>query len=188
MEMYIAIFIAVVVVSAIISGYNSIIGKHKSVIQSWDDVTVIERQKLKILPELQRILDSHKVHESGLLSKIADIRSSLSKMDGADINPKQCEELSKASNELVRNLHVVSENYPELRSSESFSKMMHEIVSQEEQVGAALRVFNQNVSIFNTTIESFPTNMVNGALAKKKAVDSFKDSTVDESFSYTPNF
>ncbi|CDT63134.1 MULTISPECIES: LemA family protein [Vibrio] len=188
MEQYFIIFAGIFIIIFIISSYNKIISHHRTVIQSWDDVTVTERQKLKILPELQKMLEEHKIHESSLLSKITELRSSVAKISSDNIDPSQCEELSKASSALIKNLQVVSENYPEMRSSESFSKMMDEIVNQEEHVGAALRVFNQNVSIFNTTIESFPTNLVNGCTANKTIVASFKDSAAEESFEYKPNF
>ncbi|WOT04865.1 LemA family protein [Shewanella youngdeokensis] len=188
--MFEQIIIAVVILSVIgsvISMYNSIVSDHKSVQQSWDDVTVIERQRMRILPELEKVLKEHKLFESEVFTKIAALRNSVEQLNGNDIEPSRCADVGNMSTELMNSLRFVSESYPELKASESFSKNMDEIVNQEEQVGAALRVFNQNVSIFNTRIESFPSNMVNGMLNRKKPVDSFVDNAASSSFDYKPN-
>ena len=186
-EQVIAGTIIVSVIGTIVALYNSIVFEHKSVQQSWDDVIVIERQRMRILPELEKVLHEHKLFESDVFKKIAALRNSVEQLDGKEIEPSRCSEVSNVSEQLMQSLRFVSESYPELKASESFSKNMAEIVNQEEHVGAALRVFNQNVAIFNTRIESFPSNMVNGALNRKKPVDNFVDDSAASTFDYSPN-
>ena len=86
MEQYFIIFAVIFIIAFIVSSYNKIISHHRTVIQSWDDVTVTERQKLKILPELQKMLEEHKIHESSLLSKITELRSSVAKISSDNID------------------------------------------------------------------------------------------------------
>ena len=64
---------------------------------------------------------------------------------------------------------------------------MNEISEQQEQIGAALRIFNSNVETFNSYIQNFPNNLVNSVLNKEVAVSVFADSAASSGFEYRPN-
>ncbi len=72
------------------------------------------------------------------------------------------------SKELIRSLNVVVENYPELKADTLYSKMMDDIQEQNENVGAAISIFNRNVEVFNNQIEVFPNNIINTMTLSKK--------------------
>ncbi len=62
----------------------------------------------------------------------------------------------------------VVENYPELKANDIYLKMMNEIEEQNENVGAAISIFNRNVELFNNHIQIFPNNIVNTMTVGKK--------------------
>ena len=66
--------------------------------------------------------------------------------------------------------------------------MMHEIDEQNENVGAAITIYNRNVELFNNYIQVFPNNMINTATTAKKPVRAFRDNGAAQSFDYRPNF
>jgi LemA protein len=51
---------------------------------------------------------------------------------------------------------AVSESYPQLRASESFVALQRELANTEDEIAAARRIYNGNVQIYNTRLESFP--------------------------------
>jgi LemA protein len=61
---------------------------------------------------------------------------------------------------------------------------MREIAEQQENIGAAIRIFNQNVKDFNNGIEVFPNSLVNSLLNKKTRVTPFHDSEAEAGFEY----
>ena len=65
---------------------------------------------------------------------------------------------------------------------------MYEVTEQEDNVGAAVRIFNQNVANFNAYIQSFPNNLVNRFFNKKQAIEIFTDSKAQAEFEYKPKF
>ena len=65
---------------------------------------------------------------------------------------------------------------------------MREITNQNENVGAAITIFNRNVEHFNNTIQIFPNNLVNSMTLNKKALKPFNDKLQDSNFDYKPNF
>ena len=89
---------------------------------------------------------------------------------------------------LVKMADVVVENYPELKANDIYLKMMNEIEEQNENVGAAISIFNRNVELFNNHIQIFPNNIVNTMTVGKKAVRPFRDAAALQNFDYRPNF
>ncbi|WP_394129053.1 LemA family protein [Shewanella maritima] len=172
----------------ILAKYNLIVREYNSVTRGWADVLTQERQRSRIIPELDRVLQDHKDYESELLPKITALRQGINALEDNNIDTKLQSEVDKASQDLMKGINVAVEAYPELKASESFSKFMYEITEQEENVGAAVRIFNQNVAHFNSCIQSFPNNIVNAMINKKKVIEVFTDSKAAAEFEYKPNF
>ena len=56
------------------------------------------------------------------------------------------------------------ENYPQLGADESIRRLMTESTMIEKEIASARRLYNADVTQFNTAIYNFPTNVV---IAKK---------------------
>ncbi|MFC0180035.1 LemA family protein [Thorsellia kenyensis] len=173
----------------VISINNGIIARHNSVKQAWADVVAQERQKMKILPEIERLAQEHKAFEGQVLEAVTAMRTAHKNLDSAvetlDVN--KFKEAYDASQQLSKSIAVTVENYPELKTVDLFRDVVKEIAEQEENVGAAIRIYNSNVNQFNTGIEIFPNNFVNDKLAKKKQVDLFRNEEASASLDFTPN-
>lgn len=168
--------------------YNQIVDSYNSVKRAWADVLTQERQRGRIIPELERLLKQHTKFESELQSKITKLRQGIEGLSEEVIDTNQYKEISQIAKDFMGSIKVAVEAYPELSASESFSKNMHEITNQEENVGAALRIFNQNVEEFNSILERVPTNIVNLWFNKKEKIKIFHDQEAQSSFEYKPNF
>ena len=82
----------------------------------------------------------------------------------------------------------IDKNYPELKANELYLKMMSEIEEQNDNVSAAITIFNRNVELFNNHIQIFPNNIINTATLGKKKLRPFRDNQASQSFDYRPNF
>ncbi|ARD23507.1 MULTISPECIES: LemA family protein [Shewanella] len=189
MEMsYVILAVIVVIAIIMLTIYNAIVKEHNAVQRGWADVLTQERQRSRIIPELDRVLQEHKDYESDLLPKITALRQGINALQDNNIDPKLQSQVDKASQELIKGINVAVEAYPELKASESFAKFMGEITEQEENVGAAVRIFNQNVANFNNCIQAFPNNIVNSLFNKKQVIEVFTDSKAQAAFEYKPKF
>jgi LemA protein len=65
---------------------------------------------------------------------------------------------------------------------------MDEISDKNENVAAAITIYNRSVEHFNNSIEMVPYNVVNSLFAKKQQLDNFHQSGTVESYDYKPNF
>jgi LemA protein len=88
--------------------------------------------------------------------------------------------------EMAKQINILAENYPELKSSNNFAELQRAIADVEEHLQAARRLYNANVSAYNAKIVVFPNSIVaNGMGAREKVyfeAEEYKRQDVKMSF------
>ena len=69
----------------------------------------------------------------------------------------------------VRNLIVSVEAYPDLKSNQNFLELQRQLTETEDRIAAGRRFYNANVRVYNTKIESVPTNVIANVFKFEKA-------------------
>ncbi|MDX3774860.1 LemA family protein [Chromatiaceae bacterium AAb-1] len=175
---------AAILAVIIIVIYNGIITRLNAVERAWANVITQERQKNKIIPALEQLTEQYQLYESGVMTQITELRSALQNLSADDVNTASLAQAEQKTTNLIKGLQVAVENYPELKASETFSNLMREISNQQENIGAAIRIFNQNVEDFNNGIETFPNSLVNRQFNRKQKIQTFTDSEAEQGFEY----
>ncbi|WP_208642032.1 LemA family protein [Idiomarina ramblicola] len=181
-------FVVLIFIIAFISMYNTIISKHNLVKRAWSDVANYERQKVNILDSLEPVVDQYTSHEASTLKDITELRQNIKSLDGKEPDVETLGQIQKQTDELIKGMSITVESYPDLKANTVYLDLMGQIKDQNENVGAAISIFNRNVEIFNSYIESFPSNIVNGMSAKKNRITEFSDSITDQNIEYKPSF
>lgn len=78
---------------------------------------------------------------------------------------------AQAENQLssaLGKLFALSENYPDLKASQNFSKLQDELVGTEDRIAFARQYYNDVVRQWNTKIETIPFNFVAGSMNAKR--------------------
>ena len=88
-------------------------------------------------------------------------RGALPSQERADVE----EALSGA----VRNLIVSVEAYPDLKSNQNFLELQRQLAETEDRIAAGRRYYNANVRVYNTKVESVPSNIIAGMFKFGKA-------------------
>ena len=183
---FLVIFVVLIVWG--VSIRNNIVRYFNATKRAWSEVANFERQKVKTLEALEATLAQYSQFEKSTLEKVTELRQQILNLNMNDTDISQLQHIEKMSKELIRSLNVVVENYPELKADALYSKMMDDIQEQNENVGAAITIFNRNVELFNNQIEVFPNNLINTLTLSKKTIRPFKDNLATENFDYKPNF
>ena len=183
---FLLLMLALVILAIMIR--NTIVRHHNASIRAWSDVASYERQKIKILDGLQTLVEQYSNFEQGTLEKVTELRRNILNLNINSTDVSQLQRIESLNQELMRSLNVVVENYPELKANEIYLKMMNEIEEQNENVGAAITIFNRNVELFNNYIQVFPNNIINTLTLSKKAIRPFRDQAATQNFDYRPNF
>ncbi len=186
--MWILPTLIVVFVVGFIMIRNAIVKNENATKRAWADVATFERQKVKILDDLQPLIDRYGEFEQTTMTQISALRQNILNLNSTKQDVQQLEQIEQQTSQLLKGIHVQVEAYPELKANEIYQKLMHEITDQNQNVGAAINIFNRNVEYFNNSIQIFPNNIVNSMSLNRKPLKPFQDRVMDNGFDYKPNF
>ena len=162
--LYIVLGVVVVVALWLVGVFNSLVRSRNRVKEAWSDIDVQLKRRYDLIPNLIETVKGYAAHESGVLENVIKARS-------AAMNAHSVGEHGQAENMLsgaLKSLFALSENYPQLRAVESFTKLQDELSDTENKIQAARRFYNTNVLELNTKIEQFPTNLIASSFGFKK--------------------
>ena len=57
---------------------------------------------------------------------------------------------------------AVSENYPDLKANQNFLDLQEELRNTENKISFSRQFYNDSVTIYNTKLEVFPSNLIAG--------------------------
>ena len=149
----IVLFVVMIEVIKIIKKYNNILKLHNSVKQSRSGIDVYLNQRFDLIPNLVECVKAYSDHEKDVIENIVKMR--------ADYNSgkKYIKNAEKISNDMNK-LLVLAEDYPDLKASEQFLNLQKNLQKMENQLQAARRIYNRDVTEYNTYIKTVPTNIV----------------------------
>lgn len=152
------IVVAVVVVLIAIWWISTSNGFKRRKIKTEESLSGIEVALTKRYDLLTKMLDVTKgyaAHEKETLAETVKMRRGMS-----------VQELNEAGTQIdnfASRIFAVAEAYPQLRASENFKELQDAVRDAEEHLQAARRLYNSNVTAFNTAIALFPGSIVAGA-------------------------
>ena len=76
----------------------------------------------------------------------------------------------------IGRLLLLTENYPQLRSSEQFMRLQDELSGTENRIGVARKRYNDAIQDYNTFVLQFPNNIWAGIAGYKQNDAFFKAS------------
>src|SRR5580765_5277512 len=135
--------------------YNSFVSKEEGIKTQWAQVENQLQRRNDLIPNLVETTKGIAQQEKDVFGQIADSRA---KMAGAKTPEETIQAANKQSAALGR-LLVVVENYPQLRSSEAFNRLMDELSGTENRIAVERMRYNERVQEYNTSRRQFPSNI-----------------------------
>ena len=155
----IIVIVVIVLLIAIYAGlYNSLIQLRTHAQESWSQIDVQLQRRNDLIPNLISTVKGYSKYEAGTLEKVTKLRTELNSIPDSD-NAKKME----VSNELtgtLRTLFAVAENYPDLKASAEYQKLMEELTNTENKIAYSRQLYNSCVRRFNEKLQAFPSNLV----------------------------
>src|SRR6187549_211733 len=149
---------AVLLTAAVLSSgcsYNRFVGQEEAIKTQWAQVENQLQRRNDLIPNLVETTKGIAQQERDVFGQIADSRA---KMAGARTPQETIQAANEQSAALAR-LLVVVENYPQLRSSESFNRLMDELSGTENRIAVERMRYNERVQEYNTLRRRFPSNI-----------------------------
>ena len=150
--MVIAIVIVVILVLYILIVYNKLVKGRLKVQQAKSSIDVYLQQRFDLIPNLVECVKQYSKYEKETFTEITNLRASYT--ENKDL------ETGRKLNNSLNNLIAVAEAYPELKADEQFLNLQKNLAKMEDQLQAARRLYNIDVTSINGLIQSFPSNLI----------------------------
>jgi len=136
--------------------FNLLVRDRNRVLAAWSDIDVQLKRRYDLLVKLIEAVRQYQDYERSVMEKVTALRSHAETTDNLSEKGKLESEIS--SN--IRQLILVAENYPELKSSQNFLNLQQNISEVESHIQFARRYYNGAVRNLNTRIDSFPDMLI----------------------------
>lgn len=142
---------------SLVTSYNKLTSMEAKVDSSWAQVENVYQRRNDLIPNLVNSVEGSMKQEQEVFGRIADARQQANKASGV-------EETEKANNQLNQEvqtlINVINENYPELTSNNNVQNLMTQLEGTENRISVERKRYNDEVTIYNTTIRKIPTNII----------------------------
>jgi LemA protein len=174
------IIVAVIVVIVLLFGiigigsYNSLVTKRQKVDAQWSEVQNQMQRRADLIPNIVGTVKGVAGLEERVFTKIAEARSQL--LSTIQNPGSTTEQKIAADQNLTQSMRdggllgtggrflSIAENYPQLKSNESFLKLQDELAGTENRLATARRDYTLAAQDYNTTRSRLPMVLFAGAL------------------------
>jgi len=151
-----------------VSAKNQMVAKDQVVKSQWSEVDVQLERRADLIPNLVETVKGFTKEESTVFGDIANARAGMLNAQGPAAKIAANGQLDGA----VGRLLLLTENYPQLRSSEQFMRLQDELSGTENRIGVARKRYNDAIQDYNTFILQFP-NSIWASMAGFKPNDAY---------------
>ncbi|MDR3182242.1 MAG: LemA family protein [Planctomycetaceae bacterium] len=153
----------------VIGVYNGLVTLRNLYKNAFAQIDVQLKRRYDLIPNLVETVKGYIKHERETLEAVINARNTAynaSNQAAADPgNPQAIQTLGRAEGELtgvLSRLMAVAEAYPDLKANQNMLALQEELTSTENKVSFSRQAYNDAVTRYNTSRETFPSNIIAG--------------------------
>ena len=138
-----------------VSARNQMVAKDQAVKEAWSNVDADLERRADLIPNLVETVKGFTKEESTVFGDIANARAGMLNAQGPAAKIAANNQLDGAIGRLL----MLTENYPQLRSSDQFMRLQDELAGTENRIKVSRMRYNEAVRDYNTFVLQFPNNI-----------------------------
>ena len=169
------IVLVIVAIVAIwgVAGYNGLVRADEAVSTAWSNVENQYQRRADLIPNLVNTVKGYAAHEKEALDAVVTARARATQVtvDVADMTPEMLQEYQKSQGEIgvaLGRLLAIAEAYPDLKANSNFLELQAQLEGTENRISVERRNFNDAAKGYNTSIRTFPRNILAGMFGFEK--------------------
>ena len=160
MELWIVLAVVALAAFFLVATYNRLVTLRQRVREAWSDIDVQLKRRYDLIPNLVATVKGYAAHESTVFQKVTEARANA--IAGQSGTPEQRAAAENMLTTALRSVFAVAENYPQLQAVQEFKDLSENLTATEDKIAFARRFYNGNVRDYNTSLQTFPTNILAG--------------------------
>lgn len=167
MEISTIIFLVIlaVFVIAVIVIFNKLVKALNENIGAFSNVDVALKKRYDLIPNLIATIEEYTTHEDKVFIEVTELREKLKERLPVSKRQKLEDKLS----EVMKNVFIEVENYPEIKSGENFLALQNGLEEVEKDIEEARKHYNETTRNYNNLIQTFPNNILAKLFGFKQA-------------------
>ena len=154
-------------------GYNSMVKLDEKVSAQWAQVENVYQRRADLIPNLVNTVKGYANFEKDVLTAVTEARAKATSVnvDASKLSPESIQQFQQAQGQLSSSLSkllVVVEKYPDLKANQNFLELQAQLEGTENRITVERRRFNEVTQEYNSTIRSFPNNIMAGMFGFSK--------------------
>ena len=172
------VLIVIVLLLTTVGSYNGLVTKQQNVNAQWALVQTQMQRRADLIPNIVSTVKGIAGLEERVFTRVAEARSQL--LSTINNPSATTEQKIAADNNLTTAMRdggllgtggrflSIAENYPQLKSNESFLKLQDELAGTENRLATSRRDYTLAAQDYNTTRSRFPTVLIAGLMGFKE--------------------
>jgi LemA protein len=159
-----------IIVAALAYGvvlYNTLVSQRQLKEEGWSGIDVQLKRRSDLIPNLLESVKGYMAHERETLEAVTNARAAA--QAGANAGPAERAKLEGALSGALGKLFALAEAYPDLKASANFLEFQQALQTVEDELQMSRRYYNGTARNLNTTVESFPSNIIANSFKFSKA-------------------
>jgi LemA protein len=153
---WIVLGVIVVAVLAVVMLYNRLVAARNQTQNAWRQIDVQLKRRHDLIPNLVEVVKDAMGYEQETLRQVIEARNAAVRAGG----PAEASAAETALTGAVGKLFALMENYPDLKANQNVLQLQEELTATENKIAFARQFYNDSVMSLNTSVESFPTNLL----------------------------
>lgn len=152
---YVIIVIAIILIYVFFE-FNGFIKLSNKVNESFATMDVYLKKRWDLIPNLVETVKGYAKHEKETLEEVIKLRS-------GDYDILDSDEKISANEKVTRGISKImalAESYPELKANENFSNLAKELTKVEDEIAQSRKYYNACVRLFNNKVGMFPSSII----------------------------
>jgi LemA protein len=165
----VVVLVGLVLLLVGVAGYNHLNALNQATNSQWANVQSLYQRRSDLIPNLVQTVAGSANFEKSTLEDVTNARASVGRVtidaSHAPDDAAKLQEFQQAQGQLsnaLSRLLVVSENYPQLRSTEGFRELQAQLEGTENRISVARNDFNAAVQAYDTSVHAFPAVLYAG--------------------------
>lgn len=154
-------------------GYNTMVSQDENVKAKWAQVENVYQRRADLIPNLVTTVKGAANFEKETLTQVVEARAKATSVviDPSNLTPEAIAQFQAAQGALTGSLSrlmATVEAYPELKANQNFLELQAQLEGTENRITVERRAFNEATQEYNTTVRSFPNNLMAGIFGFKQ--------------------
>lgn len=154
----IIVLIIVIFGGMYVGARNQMVRKNEAVKSDWAQVDVVLERRADLIPNLVATVKGIAAQEVTVFTAVANARANLM---NAQTPKEKIAANAQVDSALVKVL-ALTENYPQLKSNESFLRLQDELAGTENRIAVERKRYDDAIQDYNTYIGTWPNSMFAG--------------------------